>query len=71
MKLTDIHSLAAITFVFALPAVAATATHTVTFRKMNGTVLQRVEVEHGDTAVAPAGPDESANGLTFQRWDGA
>ena len=55
----------------ALPATANNAAHTVTFRKMNGTVLQKVEVAHGGTAVAPAGPDESADGLTFQRWDGA
>ena len=55
----------------ALPATANNAAHTVTFRKMNGTVLQKVEVAHGGATVAPAGPDESADGLTFQRWDGA
>ena len=55
----------------ALPATANNAAHTVTFRKMNGTVLQKVEVAHGGATVAPAGPNESADGLTFQRWDGA
>ena len=57
---------------FALCAVQAFAeTHTVTFRRMNGTVLSKVEVEHGANATSfvPAGPDESANNLSFSRWD--
>ena len=46
-------------------------THTVTFRRMNGTVLSKVEVTHGAnaTSLVPAGPDESANDLSFSRWD--
>ena len=46
-------------------------THTVTFRRMNGTVLSKVEVAHGAnaTSLVPAGPDESAHDLSFSRWD--
>ena len=44
-------------------------THTVTFRRLNGTVLSRVEVAHGGSVAAPAAPAES--GFTFSAWDGA
>jgi len=43
--------------------------HTVTFRRLNGTVLSRVEVAHGGSVAAPAAPAES--GFTFSAWDGA
>ena len=51
----------------------AANTHTVTFRRMDGTVLMQTNVVHGANAssLAPAGPDESANGLAFSRWDHA
>ena len=49
--------------------VAQSVAHTVTFRRLNGTVLSRVEVEHGGTVAAPAAPAES--GFTFSAWDGA
>ncbi|MBQ6136486.1 MAG: DUF2341 domain-containing protein, partial [Kiritimatiellae bacterium] len=61
-----------IMLVAALALCAAQAfadTHTVTFRRMNGTVLSRVEVEHGAnaTALAPALPAETD--MTAKRWD--
>ena len=52
----------------ALPSLAdGTASHTVTFRRMNGTILSRVEVAHGEPAPVPRAPDES--GYTFKGWD--
>lgn len=64
------------TVVFAAVALCAVQllaanTHTVTFRKMDGTVLMQTNVVHGAdaTSLAPAGPDESAAGLAFSRWD--
>ena len=64
------------TFAFAVLALCAAHsfaanTHTVTFRRMNGTVLKQVDVEHGAnaTSLAPAVPDES--GMTAQSWDHA
>ncbi|MBQ6136055.1 MAG: glycoside hydrolase family 16 protein, partial [Kiritimatiellae bacterium] len=44
-------------------------THTVTFRRMNGTVLSRVQVENGGSVAAPALPSES--GFTANKWDHA
>ena len=41
--------------------------HTVTFRRLNGTVLSRVEFAHGGSVVAPAGPVEAD--FTFKGWD--
>ena len=48
-------------------AQAFAATHTVTFRRMNGTVLSKVEVEHGGSVAAPEGPVEPDH--TFKGWD--
>ena len=61
---------------FAAVALCATQafaanTHTVTFRRMNGTVLSKVEVEHGANAssLAPALPAETD--MTAKGWDHA
>ena len=42
-------------------------THTVTFRKIDGTVLSKVEVEHGGSVTAPT-PPTIAN-YSFKEWD--
>ena len=42
-------------------------THTVTFRKMDGTVLSRVEVAHGGSVTAPTAP--TVANYTFKTWD--
>lgn len=49
--------------------VSAANTHTVTFRRLNGTILKTFEVQHGAnaTSLAPAIPAET--GMTAQRWD--
>ena len=41
--------------------------HTVTFRRMNGTVLSKVEVEHGGSVALPEAPAEADH--TFKGWD--
>jgi autotransporter-associated beta strand protein len=51
----------------AIALAAQGAAHTVTFRRLNGTVLSRVEVAHGGSVVAPAGPVEAD--FTFKGWD--
>ena len=58
-------------FLLFLVASAAFAadTHIVTFRRLNGTVLQRVEVAHGAAVSAPDAPEES--GFSFKEWDHA
>ena len=63
---------ASISVVLVLAAAQALAsTHTVTFRKMNGTVLQTVEVAHGAdaTSLKPALPTET--GMKAKGWDHA
>ena len=60
------------TFAFAALALCAAQsfaenTHTVTFRRMNGTILSKVEVAHGGSVTAPALPAE--NGMTAKKWD--
>ena len=42
-------------------------THTVTFRRMNGTVLSKVEVEHGGSVALPEAPVEPDH--VFKDWD--
>ena len=71
MKNLSTFTVAAPTLLAASLTALAAETHTVTFRRMNGTVLNTVQVAHGGAVSAPAGPDESADGLAFQRWDGA
>ena len=44
-------------------------THTVTFRRLNGTVLQKVEVAHGANATSLAPDLPSETNMTAQRWD--
>jgi len=44
-------------------------THTVTFRRLNGTVLEQIEIAHGSAATAPTAPTEAD--FTFAAWDGA
>ena len=66
--------LAAPVFAWALfgivPASATAAeTHIVTFRRLNGTVLQTAEVAHGAAVAAPEAPAEA--GFTFREWDHA
>ena len=46
---------------------AAAELHTVTFRRLNGTVLSKVKVPHGGSVAAPAGPAEPDH--TFKGWD--
>ena len=48
-------------------ASASAETHTVTFRRMNGTVLSKVEVVHGGSVDAPEGPVEADH--VFKGWD--
>ena len=58
------------TAVLALCAVQAfSQTHTVTFRRMNGTVLSKIEVAHGADAsgLVPALPAEAD--MTARTWD--
>ena len=43
-------------------------THTVTFRRLNGTVLEQIEIAHGGAVTAPMAPAET--GFTFTAWDG-
>ncbi len=52
-------------------APAFAASHTVTFRRLNGTVLRTGEVAHGAdaTALVPEAPSES--GFSFSSWDHA
>lgn len=57
-----------ICLLFCAVALAAQGTaHTVTFRRLNGTVLSRVEVAHGGSVVAPEGPVEA--NFIFKGWD--
>ncbi|MBQ6136392.1 MAG: DUF2341 domain-containing protein, partial [Kiritimatiellae bacterium] len=57
--------------VFAVLALCAAQsfaeTHVVTFRKMDGTVLSKVEVAHGGSVTAPTAP--TVADYTFSRWD--
>lgn len=50
-------------------AARAADTHTVTFRRLNGTVFQTVEVAHGAAVAAPDAPAEA--GFSFTAWDHA
>ena len=43
--------------------------HTVTFRRLNGTVLSKVNIPHGGSLTPPAAPEE--DGYTFKAWDHA
>ena len=54
---------------FAGYAALAAETHTVTFRRLNGMVLSRVEVAHGGAVTPPALPEEI--GFTKKAWDHA
>lgn len=49
------------------PAAATAEEHTVTFRRLNGTILSRVKVAHGGSVAAPEGPVEPDH--TFKGWD--
>ena len=44
-------------------------THTVTFRRMNGTVLSKIEVAHGADATGQMPEIPSETGMVTQRWD--
>ena len=55
--------------VMAAAGAFADIAHSVTFRRLNGTVLQRIEVAHGGAVTAPAAPVETD--FTFVEWDGA
>ena len=43
--------------------------HTVTFRRLNGTALSKVNIPHGGSLTPPAAPEE--DGYTFKAWDHA
>ena len=68
---TSTHPLRSLSVLFALAISAANAaagqTHVVTFRRLNGTVLSRVQVENGGSVAAPEGPVEPDH--TFKGWD--
>lgn len=50
-----------------VPPVTPTTYRTVTFRRLNGTVLNRIAVAEGSSVTAPEGPEEA--GLRFIGWD--
>lgn len=43
--------------------------HTVTFRRLNGTALSKVNIPHGGSLTPPAAPEE--DGYTFKAWNHA